>query len=297
MLARPSPGARPAVATLDDELWERVGRLLVARGRVGPRDLDAAVAEQRRTCRPLDEILVEQGVPRPAVASAVLVVQLGDELREHLRRSEPGAVPGHRAQGSLQTVPAEPRRAFALACLGVDVVLVTVACLLAALARTGSSVPLPPAGWIALFAALAVGLYWAWRLGTFATSLRPWADVLLLAGSTSLAGLLVLTIRSLDGTSGVAETLLPLWAFTTVYGVAGRTAFYLAWPVRSQRSFVDPSAEPVPAEPEEPEQEESRMLGVVPIRPELWSLLDELRLEVDEILREQRAGSGLAKAG
>ena len=297
MLARPSPPAeRPAVATLDEELWKRVGSLLVARGRMTQRALDAAVAERQRTFRPLDEILVDHGVARPVVASAVLVVQLGDELQEQLRgRAAPRASAGE----AFPDVPGEAARAFALACLGVDVVVISLACLLAAVARSSSTVPLPPAGWMALFAALSLGLYWAWRLATFATKLRPWADALLLGGSTSLAGLGVLTIRSLAGKSGVAESLLPLWAFATVYGVAGRMAFYLAWPSRRVTS-PEPIEEPLRREPDEPERGPAkRILEVVPIRPELWGLLEELGREVDEVVRErsERIAREVAEAG
>ena len=150
-----------------------------------------------------------------------------------------------------------------------------------------------------VFGLMALGLYWAWRLGTFGTKLRPWADALLVAGATSLAGLVVLTIRSLTGKSGVAESLLPLWAFATVYGVAGRMAFYLAWPPR-RVTAPEPIEEPARREPEEPEQGPAkRILEVVPIRPELWGLLEELGREVDEVVRErsERIARELAEAG
>jgi hypothetical protein len=178
----------------------------------------------------------------------------------------------------------------------------------AALARRGSDVPLPPAGWIAVFSALTLVLYWSWRLYTFRTGLRPLADVLLIAGASGLAAMAMLTIRSLAGESGVGDELLPLWAFTAVYGVAGRMGFYLAW---SARLALPP--EPVAAEPEEsgePELPEAvspptapqrtRRMEIVPLRPELWGVFDELRREVDALVREQREmepGHDLAEAG
>jgi len=278
--------------TLDDALWERVGRLLVARGRLAQRELDSALAEYRRTRVPLDEVLVQRGcVSRQAVASAVLLAQVGEELHAQLR-GRAGAK--WRQLEVFPDVPVEPVRKFALACLAVDVVVFALAAVVAAVARSSSNVALPPAGWMALFGALALGLYWAWRLATLRTKLRPWADALLVAGATSLAGLVVLTIRSLAGKSGVAEGLLPLWAFATVYGVTGRLAFYLAWtpktvtppePLEAHRPRSPKQPVPLPA---------PRVLEVVPaLRPDISALLEELQVEIDAIVRE-RGTLGLA---
>jgi hypothetical protein len=281
---------RPAIVTLDDALLERVGRLLVARGRLVQRQLDFALAVSRRTRVPLDEVLVRDGyVTRQAVASAVLVVQIGNDLHDQLRERKATARP--RAVEAFPDVPFEPVRTFALACLAVDAVVFAVAALVAAAARSSSTVPLPPTGWITLFGSLSLGLYWGWRLATIKTKLRPWADALLVAGSTSLAALCVLAIRSLTGKAGVAEGLLPLWAFASVYGVTGRFAFYLAWPPRAAQP-APPSEEPRPRRRIEPVPQPApapRMLEVVPLRPDLSALLDELLAEVDRVVREQVA--------
>jgi hypothetical protein len=286
---RRSPhGDRPAVATLDDPLWERVGRFLVARGRLGQRELDSARAEYHRTRVALDEVLVRRGlVTRQAVASAVLVVQLGDELEGHLRERRTAV---QRETEAFPDVPREPVRTFAFACFALDAVLFAAAVLVAGIARSSSNVPLPPAAWLALFGLLSLGLYWGWRLPTLQTKLRPWADALLVAGATSLAALSVLTIRSLAGKTGVAEGLLPIWAFATVYAVSGRIAFYLAWPPRAaapqpvdeprprKRIEAVPSPEPAP-----------RALEVVPLRPDISALLGELLVEIELVTRERRA--------
>jgi hypothetical protein len=306
-----------AVATLDDALWQRVGRLLVSRGKLTPAELEAALAEQRRTRVPLDEILVERGyMTRHGIATTVLAVQLGREWRETLRESPAAeavqaAAPAPPRPAPLPDVPAGPKRAFVLACLAIDVSMLALAASGAALARRSSDVPLPPAGWIAAFSALTLVLYWSWRLYTLRTRLRPVADALLIAGASGLAAMAMLTIRSLAGKSGVGDELLPLWAFTAVYGVAGRMGFYLAWSAR-----VALSPEPVAAEPEEIEEPElptiispqggpsrPRRIEVVPLRPELWGVFDELRREVDALVREQReaergeSGHDLAEAG
>jgi hypothetical protein len=304
---------------LDAALWERVGRLLVSRGKLTQSELESVLAEQRRTRAPLDEILVERGyMTRHGIATTVLVVQLGREWREQLRappaaEAVEAAAPAPAGPAALPDVPAGPRRTFIFACLAIDAAMLALAAGGAALARRSSNVPLPPAGWIAVFAALTLGLYWSWRLYTYRTKLRPLADVLLIAGAAGLAAMATLTIRSLAGESGVADQLLPLWAFAAVYGVAGRMGFYLAW---SARVAVALPPEPVAAEPEEIDEPElptvvappggpsrPRRMEVVPLRPELWGVLDELRREVDALVREQReaelgeSGHDLAEAG
>jgi hypothetical protein len=318
VLRRPLRSAHaPRVATLDDALWERVGRLLVARSRLTKRELEAAFAEQRRTRVPLDEILVDRGyVSRHEVASTVLIVQLGRGWREKLRERPASGAPLPSASTRpelppLPDVPAGPRRVFALVCLAIDVSMLTLAALAAALARRSSDVPLPPAAWMAAFAALAVGLYWSWRLYMFRTKLRPVADSLLIAGATSLAAMTVLTIRSLAGESGVGDELLPLWAFAAVYGVAGRMGFYLAWSAKlampPQPAAVEAEVADEPALSEAPSPPpislRARRMEVVALRPELWGVFDELRREVDALVREQREaelgelGGDLAETG
>ena len=289
MLPRLSPqDDRPAVATLDDALWERVGRLLVARGRLGERELDSALAEYRRTRVALDDVLVKRGyVSRQAVASAMLLAQVGDELEQRLKeRRQASRVDGD----AFPDVPCEPVRTFALVCLAVDAAVFAVATVVAAVARSSSRVPLPPVGWMALFGALSLGMYWAWRAPMLKTKLRPWADALLVAGSTSLAAMAVLAVRSLTGKTGVAEGLLPLWAFAAVYGVSGRFAFYLAWPPRTEAPSK-PAGEPRPRRSIGPVPPPAVRLGeVVPLRPDVSAALDELLAEI-ELLVNARAAS------
>jgi hypothetical protein len=300
-MARPlRPAEAPGVSTLNDALWDRVGRLLVASGRLTRAELDDALVEHFCAGIPLDEILIERGhVSRRGIASIVLVAQLGDTWKAKLREQAPREAPtpsggAQRGRAPLPDLPAGPRRAFTRACLAVDVSMLTLAALLAALARRNSDVPLPPAVWMAAFAALTVLLYWSWRLSTYRRELRPIADSLSIAGATSLAAMAVLAIRSLAGASGVAEELLPLWAFTTVYGVAGRLGFYLAWTARASVQSPAPAAAPEAAGFEQPESSPGpRRTEVVPLRPELWGVLDELRREVDALVRESpEAGRG-----
>jgi hypothetical protein len=249
VLARPPrTQGTAAVATLDDTLWERVGRLLVEHGRISADDLAAARAEQRSSGTPLDQVLVSRGyASRQTVASAILVAQLGRDWRRRLEETAPArasdaevaAKPGRER---LPDVPIPPRKRFVPACLAVDTGVLVLATLMAAAAQTQSNVSPLPARWTVAFIVLSLGLYWSWRLMTYSTRLRPWADAALVAGATSLSGLIVLAVRSLSGHHGVAEALVPLWAFAVVYGVAGRIAFYLAWPALEARR-VTPDAD------------------------------------------------------
>src|SRR5207253_3441795 len=141
----------------------------------------------------------------------------------------------------VEEVPSGRPRVYALGCLAVDVTMLVLAALGAVLARRHSAVAFPPVGWVVAFAAGTVVLYWSWRLYTFRVRLRPLADALLVAAATGLAAMCVLTIRSLAGSSGVGDALLPLWAFAAVYGVAGRMAFYLYWTVRIGRTPDEPA--------------------------------------------------------
>jgi hypothetical protein len=281
----------------------------VARGRLTQEHLDWALGAQRRTGVPFDEILVQQGfVTRHEIASLVLVCQLGSRWRDRVAARQAALLestaPVQTAEPPVRPatgVPAGRPRTFALACLAVDVAMLILAALGTAWSRGGSGVAFPPAGWVALFCLLALGLYWAWRLYTFRVELRPLADALLIAGATGLAAMSVLTIRSLDGEAGFADAFLPLWAYAAVYGVAGRFAFYLWWSVR-----VGKAPDPVPADEEEETVEQvwprastgragppfGRRMEVVPLRPEMWGLLDELRREVDTLVRERQAEPG-----
>ena len=117
--------------------------------------------------------------------------------------------------------------------------------------------------------------------------------------------MVVFTIRSLAGESGSGAELLPLWAFVTVYGVAGRLGFYLArtaWPAVSPVPEDSARRRIEETEPSEAQLSVRRM-EVVPLRPELWGVFDELRREVDALVREQREaelgepGHDLAQAG
>jgi hypothetical protein len=241
--------SRVATTTLDEAPWRRVGGILVARRTLTEDELRTVQAEQRRTQLPLDEILVRRRrVSRHEIASLVLFCQLGGADRKRLRTRL--AAPAAAAEPSTE-VPVGRPRTFKLACVGIDLSMLVLATLAAAWSRSASDLPYPPAGWVALFALLTPALYWSWRLYTYRTTLRPFADAVLIAAATGLASMVALTIQSLAGESGIADTFLPLWALVAVYGVIGRFAFYLFW-----TAWVVRRSEPAPGH-----------TAVVPLRP------------------------------
>ena len=207
----------PSVATLDDALWRRVGEILVRRQRITREQLDVARGDARLTGKPLDEVLVSYGyATRQAVASTVLAVQLGFE-----GHGPPSGV------SRLADSVSPPGRRFALWTFAVDLALLVLAVAGTVVGHRRSTVPLPSAGWVAGFLIMTLIVYWSWRVYARNVKLRPLADAVLVAGAASVAGMLVLTVRSLTGWAGLGDELLPLWAFAAVYGVAGRLAYYL----------------------------------------------------------------------
>jgi len=189
-------------------------------------------------------------------------------------------------------VPVGRPLTFKLACLGVDLTMILLATLAAAWSRSATGRAFPPAGWVVLVALLIPALYWSWRLYTCLTKLRPFADAVLIAGASAFAAMVVLSLRSLAGETDVVDAFLPLWALVAVYGVVGRFAFYLFWTVwaarRSEPAPSDAAAEPVGDE-SSPSPPGQRHMSVVPLRPELRGMLDELRREMDAVVAERRA--------
>jgi len=227
---------------------------------------------------------VECGVVgRQEMASLVLICQLGGEDRKRLRTrlGETASPPAPKEPATV--VPVGRPFTFKLACLGVDLTMIVLATLAMAWSRSASGLAFPSTGWVVLFALLIPALYWSWRLYTYRTKLRPFADAVLIAGASALAAMVVLTIRSLGGGTGVVYGFLPLWALVAVYGVVGRFGFYLFWTVwaarRSEPAPGDAAAEPVGDE-SSPSPPGQRHMSVVPLRPSL---------EIDAVVGERRA--------
>jgi len=144
--------------------------------------------------------------------------------------SLPSTHPAVAALDALRTRAAEGARlrsstAWALACLSVDA-LMLVATVAATLVGTrGSSVPVMSLPWLLCFACLVLALSWVRGMYKPRLRLELLDDLRGLVAVTSLAAMVVLSMRVLltDAAVDAAEILRP-WAFATAYIAAGRAA-------------------------------------------------------------------------
>jgi exopolysaccharide biosynthesis polyprenyl glycosylphosphotransferase len=144
--------------------------------------------------------------------------------------SLPSTHPAVAALDALRTRAAEGARlrsstAWALACLSVDA-LMLVATVAATLVGTrGSSVPVMSLAWLSCFACLVLALSWVRGMYKPRLRLELLDDLRGLVAVTSLAAMVVLSMRVLltDAAVDAAEILRP-WAFATAYIAAGRAA-------------------------------------------------------------------------
>jgi exopolysaccharide biosynthesis polyprenyl glycosylphosphotransferase len=120
-----------------------------------------------------------------------------------------------------------PGTAWAVSCLGVDAAMLTLAAVITFLGGAAAGMNSPSAGWMAGFAGLCILLYATRGLYKPRLHLRSLDDVLGVALATTVAGMIVLTVRTLIGDSqAVLEDSLRPWAFALVYVAAGRVALY-----------------------------------------------------------------------
>jgi exopolysaccharide biosynthesis polyprenyl glycosylphosphotransferase len=114
--------------------------------------------------------------------------------------------------------------AWALACVSVDA-LMLVATVAATLLGSRGSVPVMSLAWLASFTGLVLGLSWLRGMYRPRLRLELLDDLRGLVAITSLAAMVVLSMRVLftDAAVDAAEILRP-WAFATAYIAAGRAA-------------------------------------------------------------------------
>ena len=117
--------------------------------------------------------------------------------------------------------------AWAVSCLSVDASMLLLAAVATTLGGYAADIATPSAGWLALFAGLAVALYHRRGLYAHHLKLRTMDDVLSLAAATTLAAMTVVSLRVIVGDTShlTAESLRP-WAFALAYVTAGRVALY-----------------------------------------------------------------------
>src|SRR5215218_8427553 len=131
-----------------------------------------------------------------------------------------------RAQG-LTDARIRPGRAWSLARISLDATMLVTAGVAATLGSSAVGVPAPPPLWLALFAALALGV--AGMRGLYGSRLHyellEELRVVLIA--TSLAGMAVLSIRELlSAPPDLSAQVIRTWAFATAYVAAGRVALH-----------------------------------------------------------------------
>jgi len=131
-----------------------------------------------------------------------------------------------RAHG-LSEVRLRPGRAWSLARLSLDGTMLLTAGVAATLGSSAADVPAPPPLWLALFAALALGV--AGMRGLYGSRLHyellEELRVVLIA--TSLAAMAVLSIRELlSAPPNLSAQVIRTWAFATAYFAAGRIALH-----------------------------------------------------------------------
>jgi exopolysaccharide biosynthesis polyprenyl glycosylphosphotransferase len=114
---------------------------------------------------------------------------------------------------------------WALASLSLDTLMLAAMVAATVLGTRGSNVPVMSLGWLAAFGGIILALSWLRGLYEARLRLELLDDLRALVAITSLAAMIVLSLRVLltDATIDAAEILRP-WAFATAYIAAGRAA-------------------------------------------------------------------------
>jgi exopolysaccharide biosynthesis polyprenyl glycosylphosphotransferase len=142
--------------------------------------------------------------------------------------AELGAVEGVGPRPEARAAPRlAPARAWALACLAVDVTMIVLAALATSVGAAAGGFASAPVRWTVAYGAVTLFLFRVRDLYSLRLRLRTLDDLRSIATAATLAAMIVLTIRILFGDSVdlAAETVRP-WAFTLVYLAAGRVALH-----------------------------------------------------------------------
>ncbi|HEX6699565.1 MAG TPA: sugar transferase [Gaiellaceae bacterium] len=120
-----------------------------------------------------------------------------------------------------------PTKAWALGCLAVDATMLVVAALATSVGAHAGGFKSAPVLWTIAFGLLTVLLFRNRGLYALKLRLRSLDDVRSIFVATTLAAMIVLSVRLLIGDSVdlAAESLRP-WAFALVYLASGRVALY-----------------------------------------------------------------------
>jgi exopolysaccharide biosynthesis polyprenyl glycosylphosphotransferase len=138
-----------------------------------------------------------------------------------------------RGRGESVAPPAQaaprlaPARAWALACLAVDATMLVLAGLATSVGAAAGGFASAPIGWTIGFGVLTLALFRSRGLYSLRLRLRTLDDLRSIATATTLAAMIVLSLRILLGDSLdlAAESIRP-WAFALVYLASGRVALH-----------------------------------------------------------------------
>jgi exopolysaccharide biosynthesis polyprenyl glycosylphosphotransferase len=120
-----------------------------------------------------------------------------------------------------------PSTAWALACLAVDATMLVLAALATSVGAAAGGFASAPIGWTIAFGVLTLALFRSRGLYSLRLRLRTLDDLRSIATATTLAAMIVLSVRILLGDSLdlAAESIRP-WAFALVYLGCGRVALH-----------------------------------------------------------------------
>jgi exopolysaccharide biosynthesis polyprenyl glycosylphosphotransferase len=138
-----------------------------------------------------------------------------------------------RPDSAAQRAPAQtaprlaPATAWALACVAVDATMLVLAGLATSVGAAAGGFASAPFGWTVAFGVLTLALFRSRGLYTLRLRLRTLDDLRAIATATTLAAMIVLSVRILLGDSLdlAAESIRP-WAFALVYLASGRVALH-----------------------------------------------------------------------
>ena len=132
--------------------------------------------------------------------------------------------PRAQAKGASRLAPAT---AWALACLAVDVAMLVFAALATSVGAYAGGFASAPVGWTVAFGGLTLALFQRRGLYKLRLRLRTLDDLRSVVTATTLAAMIVLSVRILLGDSLdlAAESIRP-WAFALVYLASGRVALH-----------------------------------------------------------------------
>ncbi len=128
-----------------------------------------------------------------------------------------------------EPAPISRRRRRGRLLLVLDIVALAVALAANGVGASSANAPVGPSGWLALYLVLTITAIAGRRGYLFRLKTSPFEYVGQIVGATALAATLIIAARVVvDPDPGAAAQVVRIWAFSTVYLIAGRLAAELA---------------------------------------------------------------------